>query len=82
MKKNFYFYLFECKDGSLYSGSTQDLKKRVAQHNSGKGSKYVWAHGGGRLAYFEKFETWSKALSREAKVKKLTRNEKLLLIKK
>jgi putative endonuclease len=77
-----YFYLFKCKDGTLYSGSTNDLKKREAKHNSGQGSKYVWAHGGGKIVYSEKFRTLSKALKREAEVKKFSRLKKLNLIKK
>jgi len=76
-----YFYLLKCKDGTLYSGSAKNLKAREAMHNSGKGSKYVTAHGGGKIIYFEKFKKWGKALSREAQVKKLTREKKLLLIK-
>ncbi|MDR3642365.1 MAG: GIY-YIG nuclease family protein [Candidatus Doudnabacteria bacterium] len=78
----FYFYILKCKDGTLYSGSTNDLKKREAVHNSGKGSKYVIAHGGGKIVYHEKFRKWGKALSREAQVKKLSRRKKLELIKK
>ena len=78
----FYFYILKCKDGTLYSGSTNDLKKRELMHNSGKGSKYVTAHGGGKIVYSEKFRKWGKALSREAAVKKLSRVKKLELIKK
>ncbi len=77
-----YFYILKCKDGTLYSGSTKELKEREAKHNSGRGSKYVIAHGGGRIVYSEKFRKWGKALSREAAVKKLPRIKKLELIKK
>jgi putative endonuclease len=78
----FYFYILKCKDGSLYSGSTKDLKARELAHNSGKGSKYVTAHGGGKIIYHEKFRSWRKTLKREAAVKKISRENKLLLIKK
>ena len=77
----FYCYLLKCKDGTLYCGSTKDLKAREATHNSGKGSKYVTAHGGGKIIYSEKFKKWGKTLSREAEIKRLSRPKKLLLIK-
>jgi putative endonuclease len=77
----FYCYLLKCKDGTLYCGSAKDLKNREAMHNSGKGSKYVTAHGGGKIIYYEKFRKWGKALSREAEIKKLSKAKKLLLIK-
>ncbi len=77
----YYFYILKCRDKSLYSGVAKDLKKREAVHNSGKGSKYVWAHGGGKIVYSEKFRTIGKALKREAEVKKISRQEKLGLIK-
>lgn len=76
-----YFYLFKCKDGTLYAGSTNNVKAREEKHNSGKGSKYVWAHGGGKIIYQERFRTHSKALKREAEVKKWPRIKKLSLIK-
>jgi len=78
----FYFYIFKCKDGTLYSGSTKDLSARAEKHNSGKGSKYVTAHGGGKIVYHEAFRKWGNALKREAAVKKLTRQKKLELIRK
>ncbi len=77
----FYFYILKCKDGTLYSGITNDLEKRGKAHNAGKGSKYVWAHGGGKMVYSERFRSKSKALKREAQVKKISRAEKLKLIK-
>ena len=77
----FYFYILKCKDGTLYSGSTKDLSARELKHNAGKGSKYVTAHGGGKIVYHETFRKWGTALKREAAVKKLSRKEKLSLIK-
>jgi putative endonuclease len=76
----YYFYIFLCKDKSLYCGSTTNLKTREAQHNSGQGSKYVRSRGGGRMVYSEKFRSLSKALKREAEVKKLKRKQKITLI--
>lgn len=78
----FYFYILKCKDGSLYCGSTKDLRHREQAHNSGMGSAYVRSRGGGKIVYHEKFRLWGKALSREAEVKKWKRKEKLNLIKK
>lgn len=78
----FYFYILKCKDGALYSGSAKNLKQREQKHNLGKGSKYVIAHGGGKIVYNERFRSWGKALSREAEVKKWPRVKKLQLIKK
>jgi putative endonuclease len=69
----FYFYLFRCKDGTLYCGSTRNLIEREKLHNSGRGSKYVRAHGGGKIIYSEKFKTIGNALKREAEVKKWSR---------
>ena len=77
----FYFYILKCKDGSLYCGSAKDLKAREAMHNSGKGSAYVRSRGGGKIIYHEKFRSWGKTLQREAQVKKISRENKLKLIK-
>jgi putative endonuclease len=77
----FYFYILKCKDGTLYSGSAKDLKQREEKHNAGRGSKYVLAHGGGKIIYHERFRSWGKTLRREAEVKKWSRTKKLNLIK-
>lgn len=77
----FYFYILECSDKSLYCGYTKDLKQRELDHNSGKGSKYVHAHGGGKIVHSEEFSTLSEALKREAEVKLWPRSKKLELIK-
>lgn len=75
-----YFYIFLCKDKSLYCGSTNNLKQRELLHNTGKGAKYTRSRGGGKIIYSERFKTKSKALKREAEVKKFTRLKKLELI--
>lgn len=77
----FYFYILQCADSTLYCGYTKNLKQREADHNSGKGSKYVRAHGGGKIIYSEKFDSLSEALKREAEVKLWPRSKKLELIK-
>lgn len=75
-----YFYILQCKDKTLYCGYTKDLIKREKDHNAGLGSKYVRAHGGGKIVYSEKFKLLSDALKREAEVKKWARTRKLELI--
>ncbi len=75
----YYFYLLRCEDGSLYSGYTTNLVKRERDHNSGKGSKYVYARGGGKIVYSEVHATLSNALKREAEVKRWPRDRKLSL---
>jgi len=77
-----YFYILRCKDGTLYSGVTRDLGRREQTHNAGKGSKYVWAHGGGKIVYSEKFRMQKSALRREMEVKKFSREKKKILIAK
>ncbi len=75
-----YFYILKCKDKTLYSGVTKDLKAREKLHNQGKGSKYVFSRGGGKIIYSEKYKTLSQALKREAEVKQWPRHKKLALI--
>ena len=72
-------YILRCADGTLYTGWTNDLDKRVRMHNSGRGAKYTRSRRPVELAYYECFETRSEAMQREAAIKKLSREEKLLL---
>ena len=78
---NMYFvYILQCSDGSLYTGSTNDVDKRVGIHNMGKtGAKYTKARRPVFLVYQEQCETKSDALKREHAIKKLARKEKLTL---
>lgn len=76
-----YTYLLKCVDGSLYCGWTNHLEKRVMDHNQGRGAKYTKTKRPVTLVYFECFETKQEAMKREAAIKKLTRLEKLELIK-
>jgi DNA-3-methyladenine glycosylase I len=76
----FYFYIFHCKDGTLYCGSTKNLEHREQLHNSGRGAKYTRSRGGGKIVYSEAFTTQHEALRREVEVKKWTRKQKLTLI--
>lgn len=76
-----YAYIVECADGTLYSGWTNDLEKRIAAHNAGQGAKYTRSRRPVTLRYYEEFEDKSEALRREAALKKLSRAKKLKLIK-
>jgi len=79
MKKTisiWFLYILKCKDGSLYTGITNNLANRIKAHNTGRGSKYVHSRGGGKLAYQETFSSKSSALKREAIIKKLCRQKK------
>jgi putative endonuclease len=77
----YYVYILECADKTLYTGYTNDLNKRLKNHNEAKtGAKYTRARLPVVLKYSEKFETKSQAMRREAEIKNLTRKEKLDLI--
>ncbi|MDD6186762.1 MAG: GIY-YIG nuclease family protein [Oscillospiraceae bacterium] len=78
----YYVYMLKCADGSLYTGYTNDLQKRVGVHNSGRGAKYTKSRLPVRLVYSEEHESKSSALKREAEIKKLTRSQKEKLIQK
>ena len=69
------------KDGSLYTGWTNDLEQRVAAHNTGKGAKYTKARRPVELVYFEEFETKEQAMKREYAIKQMARKDKLELVR-
>lgn len=73
-------YILECSDGTLYTGWTNDITKRVKVHNSGKGAKYTRSRTPVTPVYVEYFPDKIAATRREAAVKKLTRQQKLRLI--
>ena len=75
-----YTYIVECADGTLYCGWTNDLEKRLLDHNDGKGAKYTRSRLPVKLVYFEEFDTKEEAMSREWHIKELSREEKLKLI--
>ena len=76
-----YTYILKCKDDSLYTGWTNDLKKRITSHNAGKGAKYTKARRPVELGYYEEFQTREEAMKREYAIKQLSRKEKEALIK-
>ena len=73
-------YILECGDGTLYTGVTNDVDRRVRQHQEGKGARYTRTHGPVALVYKEECGTRSQALSRECAVKSLPRRRKEELI--
>ena len=73
-------YILRCGDGSLYTGITTDVEKRLEVHRSGKGAKYTRGRGPLELVYREECGDHSTALKRELEIKKLTREEKEKLI--
>ncbi len=76
--KKFYFvYLLECKDGSFYTGITNDIRKRIKAHKKGKGSKYVRIKGFRKLLSKKKCKSKSEALREEYRIKKLKKKDKL-----
>lgn len=75
-----YTYILRCRDGSLYTGWTNNLEKRLNCHNAGKGAKYTKARLPVELTYFETFQTKKEAMQREWEIKKMTRKEKIALI--
>ena len=77
-----YLYILRCKDGSLYTGITTDVEKRLEAHRAGKGAKYTRGRDPLELVYREECGDHSAALKREAEIKRLPRDEKLKLIKK
>jgi putative endonuclease len=80
MEKQWVLYILECKDGTLYTGITDDLERRIKAHNSGKGAKYTRGRGPLILRYQEPCPDKSSALPREREIKALSRKAKLELI--
>ncbi len=78
--KKWYLYILRCGDGTLYTGITDDVERRLAAHRAGKGAKYTRGRGPLELVYQEELEDKSHALRRELEVKAMKRSEKLSLI--
>ena len=75
-----YVYMVRCSDGSLYTGATSDLPKRISTHNAGRGARYTRSRRPVALVYSRRVRDRSRALSLEARLKQLTRAEKQRLI--
>ena len=75
-----YTYIVKCSDETLYTGWTNNLKKRLEAHNSGKGAKYTKNRRPVELVYFEEYDTKQEAMKKEYAIKQLSRQKKLALI--
>ncbi|WP_125605770.1 GIY-YIG nuclease family protein [Lapidilactobacillus bayanensis] len=81
VKRMYYCYVVLCADGTLYTGSTNDVAKRVATHNAGKGAKYTKTRRPVKLLYQQEFASKHDALSFEAKFKRQTRMAKVIYLR-
>jgi putative endonuclease len=75
-----YVYVVECADGTLYTGYTTDVERRVEEHNAGEGAKYTRGRTPVEVVHVESFDGRGEAMSREAEVKSLSREEKESLV--
>ena len=80
MESTWYLYILRCGDGTLYTGITTDVEKRLEAHRSGKGAKYTRGRGPLELVYQERCADHSEALKREFAMKQLSRQQKEALI--
>ena len=80
MESTWHLYILRCKDGSLYTGITTDVNKRLEVHRSGRGAKYTRGRAPLELVYREECGTHSDALKRELEIKALKKTEKIALI--
>lgn len=75
-----YVYVLRCADGTLYTGYTTDIGRRIAEHAAGEGAKYTRGRTPIELVHVESFDSRSGAMAREHEIKQLERNEKLAII--
>ena len=78
--KDWFVYILECKDGTFYTGITDDIKDRLTAHNAGAGARYTKGRGPVFLKYQERVRGRSEASKREVKIKKLSREKKKEMI--
>jgi len=77
---SWFVYIVHCADGTLYTGITNNVQRRIHAHNTGKGAKYTKSRRPVRLLYVEQQDTKGEALSREYKIKQFPREKKIELI--
>jgi len=80
-KSKYWIYIVQCRDGTYYTGYTNDLEGRIALHNSGHGAKYLRKKLPVTLVYAKEYHYYKNALRAERRVKNLTRAQKLNLIR-
>jgi putative endonuclease len=76
----FYVYILLCCDGSFYTGYTKDMTTRLRLHQIGKGARYTKSHKPQELVYFEEYVSRSLAMKRERAIKKLSHQQKQVLV--
>jgi len=74
-------YIIECKDEKLYTGITNNLNRRLSEHNSGNGGRFTKFRRPVKLVYYQEVLNKSEALKKEIEIKKLARSEKLSLVR-
>ena len=79
VNRNWVLYILECCDGTLYTGITNDLCRRLSEHQTGTGAKYTKGRSPVKLIYTEEYGSRSDASKREVEVKRMSRGDKLLL---
>ena len=77
----FFVYIVECRDGTYYTGYTPDIDNRLKAHNSGKGAKYTRSRRPVKLIWQREFKSFKKAISEEARIKRLERTKKEGLVR-
>jgi putative endonuclease len=77
----YYLYLLLCADKSIYTGVTNNIKRRFSEHKNKRGGHYTSSHDALKIVYKEEFATQKEALARERQIKRLPRQKKLDLIK-
>lgn len=82
MERKWFVYILNCADGTLYTGITNDLDRRIKAHNAGTASKFTRVRRPVSIVYSEEVETKGDALRRELQIKRLTRSGKMAIIKK
>ena len=80
-RSQYWVYMVRCKDGTYYTGYTNDLEKRIALHNSGKGAKYVKYKLPAELVYAKEYRYYKSALNEERRIKPLKREQKSELVR-
>ena len=78
--EKYYVYFARCSDDTLYTGYTNDLKKREEQHNEGKGARYTRGRRPVEIIYYEEFASKSEAMKREYELKQLSKKDKESLV--
>lgn len=81
MKNSWFTYIIECKDGSFYTGCTNNLIRRWRQHCDGSGAKYLKAHHPEKVVFVEEHSTQSKACKREYEIKQYSKQNKEELVR-